>query len=72
MGSAKTRERESVCEMLRLDYRERETPERLWEMLRVRLEREGETVGNAKTRERERERLREMLRLERERDCGKC
>ena len=52
-------------------------------MLRVRLEREGETVGNAKTRERER--LWEMLRLERERetmesaktggrerDCGKC
>ena len=50
-------------------------------MLRVRLEREGETVGNAETRERER--LWEMLRLEREtmecaktggreRDCGKC
>ena len=52
MGSAKTRERKSVCEVLR-------------------LERERETVGNAKTG-RERERLLEVLRLERECVCVKC
>ena len=38
----------------------------------AKTERERETMESAKTGGRERERLWEVLRLERERDCGKC